>query len=55
MKCAKCSKRAVVNFTCKCTKVFCTACRLPEVHACTVTVVAPVVLPRVVAPKVQPI
>ena len=42
-----------MEFKCKCENMYCVTCRLPEVHACTVTVVEKVVLEKVVAEKVQ--
>ena len=34
MKCSLCKKKAIINFTCKCEKVFCLHCRMPEDHSC---------------------
>lgn len=35
-KCSYCLKKiGPLEFTCTCEKVFCTACRLPEIHKCT--------------------
>jgi predicted nucleic acid binding AN1-type Zn finger protein len=34
-RCFHCEKMGPLTFTCNCEKVFCTACRLPEVHKCT--------------------
>jgi predicted nucleic acid binding AN1-type Zn finger protein len=33
-RCAKCKKKTAVTFACVCQHQFCTACRLPEIHAC---------------------
>jgi len=56
MKCKQCKKKlGAVTFPCACEGVYCVQCRLPEVHACPVKVVKEVVLPKVVAPKVQQI
>lgn len=35
-KCPCCLKKlGALQFNCTCDKVFCTACRLPEIHKCT--------------------
>ncbi len=53
-RCAQCKKKMHMEFKCKCENMYCVTCRLPEVHACTVTVVEKVILPeKVVAEKVQ--
>jgi hypothetical protein len=55
-RCSKCKKRLHMEFKCKCEKMYCVACRLPEVHSCTVTAVEKIVLPeRVIASKVDQI
>lgn len=57
MKCACCKKKVpAVSFTCAgCGVLHCVTCRLPEVHHCPVKVVKEVVLPKVVAPKLEPL
>ena len=56
MRCASCKKKVgSVSFTCLCEHSFCVACRLPEVHACPVKRDEKVVLPKVVAAKVEKI
>ena len=56
MRCTKCKKKVgILPFTCVCEAVYCVQCRLPEAHACPVKAVKEVVLPKVVAPKVEPI
>jgi len=57
MKCTRCKKRLPLglSFTCACGAVHCVSCRLPEVHACPVEEKAVVILPKVVAPKVEKI
>ena len=44
-----------MEFKCACGVVFCLACRLPEVHGCTVKEEEKVVLVKVVAEKVAKI
>lgn len=34
-KCQKCKKKCFISFKCKCEKIFCTKCKLPEDHNCT--------------------
>ena len=35
-KCFNCNKKLkLINFTCKCDKIFCINCKFPEVHYCT--------------------
>lgn len=34
MKCSKCKKNALVHAKCKCEKIFCLKCRMPEDHSC---------------------
>lgn len=53
MKCQYCKKKSHLEFTCQCKKLFCIACRLPEVHECTEYKSNPVVLVKVVASKVE--
>jgi predicted nucleic acid binding AN1-type Zn finger protein len=55
MKCTRCKKKVPLGFTaaCACAGVFCLACRLPEVHECPAQVKEAVILPKVVAPKVE--
>jgi predicted nucleic acid binding AN1-type Zn finger protein len=55
MKCTHCKKKVpAVSFTCVgCGALHCVACRLPEVHACPVKVVKEVLLPVVIAPKLE--
>lgn len=56
MRCSQCKKKVgLVHFTCVCAATYCVQCRLPEAHACPVKVVKEVVLPKVVAPKVEQI
>jgi predicted nucleic acid binding AN1-type Zn finger protein len=57
MKCACCKKKVQLglSFTCICGGVHCVTCRLPEVHACPVEEKVAVILPKVVAPKVEKI
>jgi predicted nucleic acid binding AN1-type Zn finger protein len=52
MKCAHCKKKSHLEFKCGCGGVFCTACRTPEVHGCSIKVGEKVVLVKVVAEKV---
>jgi predicted nucleic acid binding AN1-type Zn finger protein len=52
-RCTQCKKKMHMEFKCKCENMYCVTCRLPEVHACAVTVVEKVVLEKVVAEKVQ--
>lgn len=52
MRCEQCRKKIVFELKCKCGKVCCIACRLPEAHACTAPV-EKIVLPKVVAPKMN--
>lgn len=55
-RCKQCKKKlGLMPFSCSCGEAFCIQCRLPEAHACPVKVVKEVVLPKVVAPKVDPI
>lgn len=35
-RCGKCKKRLFLTFPCKCGGTFCTNCRQPEVHDCSV-------------------
>lgn len=56
MKCPHCKKRVIApGFQCKwCTQTHCSACRLPECHACSAKKQEQVVLPDpVVAPKLE--
>lgn len=53
MKCHHCKKRSHIEFKCHCGHVFCVACRIPECHACVSPHYEPVVLTKVVAPKVD--
>lgn len=55
MKCTRCKKKVVIGleFHCVCGATHCVACRLPEVHGCPVEVKTEVILPKVVAPKVE--
>jgi predicted nucleic acid binding AN1-type Zn finger protein len=54
MKCSNCKKRlSAVTFGCACEKTFCVSCRLPEDHVCPAQVKVAVILPKVVAPKVE--
>ena len=55
-RCAHCKKRSHLEFTCKCSseKVFCSACRISEVHGC-VLVYQSVELVKVVPIKVEKI
>jgi hypothetical protein len=53
MKCFHCKKKTHLEFKCSCEKVFCVACRMPEIHVCPAFKVEPVVLVKVVAPKVD--
>lgn len=55
MKCHCCKKKTHLEFKCQCEKVFCTHCRLPEIHACPHYVVTPIVLIKVTASKVEKI
>ena len=56
MKCTRCKKRlSVLVFSCACEKTFCVSCRLPEDHACPVEVKKEVILPKVVASKIEKI
>ena len=57
MKCANCKKRVSLGlgFTCACGAVHCVTCRLPEDHACPAEVKKEVILPKVVAPKIEKI
>ena len=55
-RCAHCKKRSHLEFTCKCSseKVFCSACRISEVHGC-VLVYQSVELVKVIPVKVDKI
>jgi predicted nucleic acid binding AN1-type Zn finger protein len=58
MKCTCCKKKSSELLMVKCsdcTAAFCITCRLPEVHACPAQVKKAVILPKVVAPKVEQI
>ena len=56
MRCAQCkTKLAAVTFGCACEKTFCVKCRLPEVHACPAQVKKEVILPKVIASKLETI
>jgi hypothetical protein len=35
MKCAKCNKKLLIEYPCKCKKVFCITHLYSDVHACT--------------------
>ena len=52
MRCSCCKKKTHLEFKCECGAVVCMACRLPEIHGCTVKENQPVVLVKVVAEKV---
>jgi hypothetical protein len=54
MKCSCCKKKSHLEFKCKCGGVYCTVCRTPEVHGCSVKP-EPVKLVKVVAEKVDKI
>ena len=35
LKCHNCKKKIkLINYTCKCTNLFCSSCRFPENHNC---------------------
>lgn len=57
MKCANCKKKVSLGlgFTCACGAVHCVTCRLPEAHVCPAEVKKEVILPKVVAPKIEKI
>jgi hypothetical protein len=56
MRCAQCkTKLAAVTFGCACEKTFCVKCRLPEVHSCPAQVKKEVILPKVIASKLETI
>lgn len=56
MKCHCCKKKTgLVSFLCVCEASHCAKCRLPEVHSCPVKVKVGVVLPKIVAPKLEKI
>jgi hypothetical protein len=53
-RCGNCkTKLGLVRFPCTCSSEFCSSCRLPEVHSCLAQVKKEVILPKVVAPKVE--
>ena len=36
IKCNFCKKKCnLINFLCKCEKIYCTTCRYPHIHKCT--------------------
>ena len=35
MRCEKCRKKTIIEFTCRCEKKFCSRCRYPDEHDCT--------------------
>ena len=51
-RCSHCKKKTHLDLKCKCEKMFCSACLLPEVHACSADVKTKVELVKVEAPKV---
>jgi hypothetical protein len=55
-RCAHCKKKSHLEFTCKCSseKVFCSACRMSEVHGCVI-VYKPIELVKIIAEKVEKI
>lgn len=53
-RCPCCKRKTHIEIACGCGTKFCIECRLPEKHKCNVTF-APVVLEKVVAPKVDKI
>jgi predicted nucleic acid binding AN1-type Zn finger protein len=58
MKCSHCKKKVVEILMIKCgdcTVAFCINCRLPEVHACPAQVKKEVILPKVIASKIEKI
>lgn len=54
-KCDCCKKKTHLEFPCGCQKVFCVACRTPEVHKCTDKKDSKVILEKVVAEKLEKI
>jgi len=55
-RCAHCKKKTHLDFKCRCSseKVFCSACRITEVHGCEI-VYKPTELVKVVPVKVEKI
>lgn len=35
VKCSNCNKKMNIEFNCKCTKLFCMKCYIPEKHNCS--------------------
>lgn len=51
-RCTHCKKKTHLDLKCKCEKMFCSACLLPEVHTCSHVPKDKVQLVKVEAPKV---
>jgi hypothetical protein len=54
-RCTHCKKKTHLDLKCKCEKMFCSACLLPEVHVCAHIPKDKVDLIKVEAPKVEKI
>lgn len=54
-RCTCCKKKTHLELKCKCEKMFCSACLLPEVHVCTHVSKDKVELVKVEAAKVEKI
>lgn len=52
MRCAACRTKTLMEYPCRCARIFCVKCRLPEAHNCTADFKDRVELPKVEAPKV---
>ena len=33
-RCFECKKKALINFKCKCSNIYCIKCKIPELHQC---------------------
>jgi hypothetical protein len=54
-RCTCCKKKTHLELKCKCEKMFCSACLLPEVHTCTHVSKDKIELVKVEAAKVEKI